>query len=50
MTSTRPKQQQLAFDFSDEDAASDVVSELQQEQSTSAAMEKSALDWASENW
>jgi len=44
MTSTRPKQQQLAFDFSDEVVSPDVASELQPEQSSSAAMEKPALD------
>ena len=43
MTSTRPTQQ-LAFDFSDEVDVKDTASELQPEQSLSAAMEKSALD------
>ena len=45
MTSTRPKPQQLAFDFSDEVVSPDsATSELQPEQSRSAAMEKPALD------
>ena len=45
MTSTRPKPQQLAFDFSDEVVSPDAAtSELQPEQSRSAAMEKPALD------
>ena len=44
MTSTRPKPQQLAFDFSDEVVSPDAASELQPEQSLSAAMEKPALD------
>ena len=43
MTSTRPTRQ-LAFDFSDEVDVKDTASELQPEQSLSAAMEKPALD------
>ena len=44
MTSTRPTRQQLDFDFSDEVEANDAASKLRQEQSSSAVMEKSALD------
>ena len=44
MTSTRPNQQQLTFDFHAETEAGAATPELQPEQSTSAALEKSALD------
>jgi len=44
MTSTRPVSQQLVLDFSDEADSVTAALELQQEQSSSAAMEKSALD------
>jgi len=44
MTSTRPIPQQLALDFSDEADSVTAASELRLEQSSSAAMEKSALD------
>jgi len=44
MTSTRPMPQQLVLDFSDEAESVTATSELRQEQSSSAAMEKSALD------
>ncbi len=44
MTSTRPMSQQLVLDFSDEADSVTATSELRQEQSSSAAMEKSALD------
>ena len=44
MTSTRPNQQQLTFGFDHEADSATATSELRQEQSTSAAMEKSALD------
>ncbi len=44
MTSTRPMPQQLAFDFRYEADPVTAAGELQQEQSRSAAMEKSALD------
>jgi RNA-directed DNA polymerase len=44
MTSTRPTTPQLEFDFSNEADWDAVTSELQTEQSSSAAMKKSALD------
>jgi len=44
MTSTRPMPQQLVLDFSDEAESVTATSELRQEQSSSAAVEKSALD------
>ena len=44
MTSTRPTKQQLDLVFSDEVEANDAASELRREQSSSAFMEKSALD------
>ena len=44
MTSTRPMPQQLVLDFSDEADSVTAALELQQEQSSLAAMEKSALD------
>ena len=44
MTSTRPMSQQLVLDFREEADSVTATSELRQEQSSLAAMEKSALD------